>query len=86
MVGGHSEAGYKGFTLNLSEFRDMTRDAMERYYRETGGRVGTAGRNPIAATNAGRDQLLTQLRELGGFSVEGIEPVTPIPAPGEDAQ
>ena len=76
--------GPQNFTMSLSDFRVMTREAMGRYYRETGGRLGTTGRNPMAATDAGRDQLLKQLREFGGFSVDGIIPVTPIPAPGED--
>ena len=64
---------------SLNDFREMTRDAMERYYRETGGRVGTPGKNPIAPMNASREGLSTFLRELGGFSVEGIVPVTPVP-------
>ena len=64
---------------SLNDFREMTRDAMERYYRETGGRVGTPGINPIAPMNASREGLLTFLRELGGFSVDGIVPVTPVP-------
>ena len=76
--------GPRNFTMSLSDFRVMTRDAMERYYRETGGRVGTSGRNPMAATDAGHDQLLVQLRALGGFSVDGIEPVTPVPVPGAE--
>lgn len=70
------------YEMSLADFRDMTRDGMARYFRETGGRLGTSGRNPLAATDASRDGLLGVLTELGAFTVADVTPVSAPPPPG----
>ena len=71
--------GLQDFTMSLTDFRETTRDAMERYYRYTDGRIGTSETHPIAPMNASKEGLLSFLRDLGGFSVDGVAPVTPVP-------
>ena len=70
------------YEMSLADFRDMTRDGMARYFRETGGRLGTGGINPLRATDASRDGLLGVLTELGAFTVADVTPASAPPAPG----
>ena len=70
------------YEMGLADFRDMTREGMERYYRESGGRLGTGGRNPLVAANAGRDGLIGMLTELGAFNVTDVTPFAAPHAPG----
>ena len=72
------------YQMSLADFRDMTREGMERYFRETDGRLGTSGKNPLAAIDASRDGLLGMLTELGAFSVADVTPASAPPAPGEN--
>ena len=69
------------FEHPLQELQNMMRAAHRKLAGEFEGRIGNSEDSPMLATDASRESLLAQLRELGAYDVPGITPVPAPPAP-----
>ena len=63
------------FEYPLVDLRRMIRDAHAKVSREFNGRVGDSPDSPKLVTDANREFLLEQLRELGAYDIPGITPM-----------
>ena len=66
------------FEYPLAELQATMRTVHARVSTEMGGRIAEDPDSPLLVTDASRESLLAQLRELGAYDVPGI---TPVPAP-----
>ena len=69
------------FEYPLAELQKMMRDAHAKLSTENGGRISDEPDSPMLVTDASRESLLAQLRELGAYDVPGITPAPAPPAP-----
>lgn len=70
--------GLDQFEHPLAELQETMRTVHATVSSEYGGRISDEPGSPMLVTNASRESLLAQLRELGAYDVPGI---TPAPAP-----
>ena len=86
IVGQHELYSFTGLIDNKAEYeypladlQQKIRDAHAKLSVEFNGRVGAGADDPKLVSDANREFLLEQLRELGAYEVSDI---TPKPAPG----
>ena len=65
----------------LDELLPKIKSAHAKVAAEYGGRISDEPDSPMLITDASRENLLAQLRELGAYDVPGITPVPAPPAP-----
>ena len=81
IIASHELAGYftdidsSDFEYPLVDLRWMIRDAHAKVSREFNGRAGESPDSPKLVTDANREFLLEQLRELGAYDIPGITPM-----------
>ena len=68
------------FERPLAELQETMKTVHAKISAEMGGRIGS-GIGPKLVTDAHREELLAQIRRLGGYRAPGITPVAAPPAP-----
>lgn len=67
--------------IPLADLQQKLKAAHAKVSAEYGGRISDEPDSPMLVTDASRDSLLGQLRELGAYDAPGITPVPAPPAP-----
>ena len=70
-----SVADVSSFEYPLEDLQNMMRSARSKLAAEFGGRIGDSDDSPMLVSDANREFLMAQIRELGGYDAPGITPV-----------
>ena len=76
-----TEDNWSDFEYPLSELQSTMRSVHAKISGEMGGRIARSPASPMLVTDAHRDELLGQLRKLGGYDVPEVTPIAAPPAP-----
>ena len=76
-----TEETWSDFEYPLPELQATMKRVHSKIASEMGGRIGRSASSPMLVTDAHRDELLGQLRQLGGYDVPGVTPIAAPPAP-----
>ena len=75
------DSGVEDWEYPLDELQRKLKAAHAKVSAEYGGRISDEPDSPMLVTDASRESLLGQLRELGAYDAPGITPVHAPPAP-----